>query len=249
MGECVRAALAREPELRLAAALEVAGHPDLGQELEHGVRLVDDARAALRGCDVAIDFSVPASTLATLALAAEAGVAYVTGTTGFSEAERTELARLAKRVPLIHAPNFSVAVNVLAWLVREGARRLGPGYDAEILELHHAGKRDAPSGTALRLAEAVAEGRGDPGASQLVLERAGETGARPPGAIGVQALRGGDHPGEHVVMLLGRGERLELAHRAWTRDHFAEGAVRAARWLAGRPPGLYPFEQVLGLGG
>jgi 4-hydroxy-tetrahydrodipicolinate reductase len=247
MGECVRAALAREPDLRLAAALEVAGHPDLGQELEHGVRLADDARAALAACDVAIDFSEPASTLATLGLAAEAGVAYVTGTTGFGEAERAELARLAKRIPVIHAPNFSVAVNVLAWLVREAVRRLGPGYDAEIVELHHAAKRDAPSGTALRLAEAVALGRGEPAASRLVLERAGESGPRPAGAIGVQALRGGDNPGEHTVLLLGRGERLELVHRAQTRDHFAEGAIRAARWLAGRPPGLYAFEQVLGL--
>jgi 4-hydroxy-tetrahydrodipicolinate reductase len=249
MGECVRSVLARDPELRLGAALETASHPDLGLELEHGVRVVGDARAALAGCDVAIDFSVPASTLATLALAAEAGVAYVTGTTGFSEAERAELARLAKRVPVMHAPNFSVAVNVLAWLVREAARRLGPGYDAEILELHHAAKRDAPSGTALRLAEAVLEGRAERAAKHLVLERAGETGARPAGAIGVQALRGGDSPGEHVVMLLGRGERVELAHRAWSRDAFAEGSVRAARWLVGQPPGLHSFERALGLEG
>jgi 4-hydroxy-tetrahydrodipicolinate reductase len=249
MGEVVRAALAREPELRLAAALEVPGHPDLGRSLEHGVELVDDPRKALAGCDVAIDFSRPAGTLAALRLAAEAGVAYVTGTTGFSQAELEELAGLAKRVPVIHAPNFSVAVNVLAWLVREAVRRLGPGYDAEIVELHHAAKRDAPSGTALRLAEAVAEGRGASAGPRLVLERAGDTGARQPGAIGVQALRGGDSPGEHTVMLLGRGERLELAHRAQTRDHFAEGAVRAARWLVGRPPGLYSFEQVLGLAG
>jgi 4-hydroxy-tetrahydrodipicolinate reductase len=247
MGECVRAALAREPELRLAAALEVPGHPDLGQKLEHGVELVDDPRAALAGCDVAIDFSAPAATLSVLRLAAEAGVAYVTGTTGLSEAERAELARLAERVAVMHAPNFSVAVNVLVWLVREAVRRLGPGYDAEIVELHHAAKRDAPSGTALRLAEAVAEARGERMAGRLVLERSGLVGARPAGAIGVQALRGGDNPGEHAVLLLGRGERLELAHRSATRDHFAQGAVRAARWLAGRPPGLYRFEQVLGL--
>jgi len=247
MGECVRAALTREPALRLAAALEAPGHPELGRVLEGGVRLGDDAKAALAACDVAIDFSHPASTLATLRLAAEDGRAYVTGTTGFSDAERDELVRLAERIPLVHAPNFSVAVNVLTWLVREGVRRLGPGYDAEIVELHHAAKRDAPSGTALRLAAAVAEGRGEEPGARLVLERSGETGARPPGAIGVQALRGGDNPGEHTVMLLGRGERLELAHRAQTRDHFAEGAVRAARWLAGRPPGLYRFEQVLGL--
>jgi 4-hydroxy-tetrahydrodipicolinate reductase len=247
MGECVRAALAREPELRLAGALEAPGHPDLGCTLEHGVRLVDDPRAALAGCDVAIDFSRPDATLGYLRLAAGAGVAWVTGTTGFSEDERAELARLAQRTPVVHAPNFSVAVNVLAWLVREAVVRLGPDYDAEIVELHHAAKRDAPSGTALRLAEAVAEARGERLASRLVLERAGEPGARPAGALGVQALRGGDSPGEHTVMLLGRGERLELSHRAQTRDHFAAGAVRAARWLAGRPPGLYRFEQVLDL--
>lgn len=247
MGECVRAALAREPALRLAAALEAPGHADLGRELAPGVPLLCDPRAALADCDVAIDFTTPAATLALLRLAAERGVAYVTGTTGFSESESRELARLAARVPVVQAPNFSVAVNVLVWLVREAARRLGPGYDAEIVELHHAAKRDAPSGTALRLAEAVAEGRGQKLAEHLVVARAGETGARAEGAIGVQALRGGDNPGEHSVLLLGRGERLELSHRSMTRDHFAEGAVRAAHWLAGRAPGLYRIEQVLGL--
>ncbi len=148
---------------------------------------------------------------------------------------------------MIHAPNFSLAVNVLAWLTREAARRLGPGFDAEIVELHHSAKRDAPSGTALRLGRAIAEGRGEKLEERLVLERAGEIGARPEGAIGIQTLRGGDNPGEHSVYFVGRGERLELAHRSATRDHFARGAVRAAAWLAGRPPGLYPLEQILGL--
>jgi 4-hydroxy-tetrahydrodipicolinate reductase len=247
MGEAVRAALAEEPSLRLAAALETAGHPEVGKTLEAGVVLRDDAKAALTGCEVAIDFSVPAATLATLRAAADAGVAFVTGTTGLSEPEREELAQLARRVPLIHAPNFSVAVNVLAWLTREAARRLGPGYDAEIVEIHHAAKRDAPSGTALRLGEAVAEARGERLAERLLLERAGEIGARRPGAIGIQTLRGGDNPGEHTVLFVGRGERLELAHRSHTRDHFARGAVRAAVWLVGRAPGLYRIEQVLGL--
>jgi 4-hydroxy-tetrahydrodipicolinate reductase len=196
---------------------------------------------------VAIDFTVPAATLGALRAAADAGVAYVTGTTGLSEVEREELAELARRIPVLHAPNFSVAVNLLAWLVAEATRRLGPGYDAEIVEMHHAAKRDAPSGTALRLAEAIAEARGVPLAGHLVLERAGETGARPEGAIGVQTLRGGDNPGEHTVLFVGRGERLELAHRSHTREHFARGAVRAAAWLAGREPGLYRIEQVLGL--
>ena len=247
MGECVRAALAREPGLRLAAALEVPGHPDLGQSLEHGVELVDDADTALAACDVAIDFSAPAATLATLAHAAARGVAYVTGTTGLSEAQQRELAGHARKTAIVHAPNFSVAVNVLAWLAREAVRRLGPGYDAEILELHHGAKRDAPSGTALRLAEAVAEARGEALAEHLVVARAGDTGARPPGAIGVAALRGGDAVGDHTVYFLGAGERLELTHRAQSRECLARGALRAALWVVGQKPGLYAMRDVLGL--
>jgi 4-hydroxy-tetrahydrodipicolinate reductase len=247
MGEAVRAALAGEPALVLHAALEARGHPAVGREIAPGVVLADDPKQALPGCDVAIDFTVPAATIATLRVAADAGVAYVAGTTGLSEDERGELALLARRIPILHAPNFSVSVNLLVWLTREAARRLGPAFDAEIVELHHAAKRDAPSGTALRLAEAIAEGRGVPLAERLVTERAGETGARPKGAIGVQALRGGDNPGEHSVYFVAQGERLELHHRSHTRDHFAHGAVRAAAWLAGRPPGLYRVEDVLGL--
>ena len=247
MGERVRAAVAEEPSLRLAAALEAPGHPGLGATVEDGVRVEDDAKAALARSDVAIDFTLPAATLATLRVAADAGVAYVTGTTGFSEDERSEIAGYASRIPVVCAPNFSVAVNVLAWLTREAARKLGPDYDAEIVELHHAAKRDAPSGTALRLGEAVAEGRAQKLSDHLVLERAGDIGARPEGAIGIQTLRGGDHPGEHTVLFAGRGERLELVHRSHTRDHFARGALRAALWLLGRPPGLYRVEDALGL--
>jgi 4-hydroxy-tetrahydrodipicolinate reductase len=247
MGEAVRRALVDEPGLEFAAALEAAGHPELGRELEAGVPVLDDAKAALSGCDVAIDFTVPAATLASLRAAADAGVAYVTGTTGLSDAERAELGELAERVAVIHAANFSTAVNVLAWLTREASRRLGAGFDAEIVELHHAAKRDAPSGTALRLAQAVAAGREQPLEGRLLLERAGEIGARPEGTIGVQTLRGGDNPGEHSVLFVGRGERLELAHRSFTREHFARGALRAAAWLAGRSPGLYRIEDVLGL--
>jgi 4-hydroxy-tetrahydrodipicolinate reductase len=177
------------------------------------VAVRDDAKAALSSCDVAIDFSVPDATLAAMRAAADAGVAYVTGTTGFGAAERDELAALARRIPIVHAPNFSVAVNVLTWLVREAARRLGDGYDAEIVELHHAAKRDAPSGTALHLAEAVAAGRGVALDEHLVLERAGDIGARPAGAIGVQTLRGGDNTGEHTVLFVwGSTERSGARH-------------------------------------
>jgi 4-hydroxy-tetrahydrodipicolinate reductase len=248
MGERVLAALAEATDAAACGALEGPGHPDLGRELAPGVRLVADAKEAFGRAEVAIDFSVPSGSLAALRVAADLGVAYVCGTTGFSPAQRQELAQLAERVAVVWAPNFSVAVNVLAHLVGEAARLLGPGFDAEIVELHHAAKRDAPSGTALRLAAAVAEARGQTLDDALVPSRYGETGPRPPGAIGVAALRGGDNPGEHVAMLIGRGERLELVHRAATRDHFAAGALRAARWVRGRSPGLYGMEVVLGLG-
>ena len=247
MGERVRAAVDAEPETELAAVLEAPGHPSVGESLAPGVDVCDDAKVALNGCDVAIDFTVPAATLAVMQNAADAGVAYVCGTTGFSDAERAEIDELATRIPIVHAPNFSLAVNVLAWLTREAARRLGDSYDAELFEIHHAAKRDAPSGTALHLGEALAAGRGQKLSDHLVLERAGDIGARPRDAIGIQTLRAGDIAGEHTVMFVGRGERLELTHRASTRDHFAQGAVRAAVWLAGRDPGLYPIEQVFSL--
>lgn len=247
MGECVRSALAGAGDAELAGALEGAGHPGLGRELAQGVAVTADPEAAFAGADAVIDFSVPAATLVALRAAAGRGLAYVCGTTGFTAAEQAELAALARHLPLVLAPNFSVAVNVLAHLAGEAARLLGPGFDAEIVELHHAAKRDAPSGTALRLAAAVASARGQELAAVLVETRAGETGARAPGAIGVQALRGGDNPGEHTVLLVGRGERLELAHRAATRDHFAAGALHAARWARGRSPGLYSMDDVLAL--
>lgn len=246
MGERVREALREHEGLALGAALEAPGHPAVGSEIE-GVRVVDDARAALADADVVIDFSVPAATLAHLAAAADAGVAYVTGTTGFDEAGKRAIAAAAERTPVVHAANFSLAVNVLGWLTREAARLLGEDYDAEIVELHHGRKRDAPSGTALFLGEKLAEGREQRLSEHQVLERAGEVGARTPGEIGIQALRGGDNAGEHTVLFLGRGERIELVHRSHTRDHFARGAVRAAAWLVGRPPGLYPIDEVLGL--
>ncbi len=247
MGCEVRSALDHEPSLHLAGALERADHEDLGQSLPEGVRLLDDPKAALEGCRVVIDFSTPAATMANLRVAADAGVAYVTGTTGFDDVGKRELAHFAERIAVLHAPNFSIAVNVLAHLAREAARLLGDGYDAELFELHHGQKRDAPSGTALLLGEAVAAGQGKRLADHLVLERAGEIGPRPVDAIGIQTLRGGDNPGEHTIYFLGRGERLELSHRAATRGHFAVGALRAARWIVGREPGLYRIEQVLGL--
>jgi len=247
MGERVRAAISEAPRLELGAALEAPGHPSVGNPIASGIEISADPKAALSQCAVAIDFTTPEATLQVMRAAADAGVAYVCGTTGFSDAQRAEIGDLAARIPIVYAPNFSVSVNILAWLTREAARKLGSGYDAELVEIHHSEKRDAPSGTSLHLAEAVAAGRDQKLADHLVLERAGNIGARPKDAIGIQTLRGGDIAGEHTVMFIGQGERLELAHRASTRDHFARGAVRTAEWLAGRDPGLYPIERVFGL--
>ncbi len=247
MGQRVRAAISEAPRLELGAALEARGHPSVGISIAGAIKISDDPKAALCRCEVAIDFTTPAATLQVMRAAAETGVAYVCGTTGFSDPERAEIGDLAARIPIVHAPNFSVSVNILAWLSREAARRLGSGYDAELVEIHHSEKRDAPSGTSLYLAEAVASGRGQKLTDHLVLELAGDIGPRPEDAIGIQTLRGGDIAGEHTVMFVGQGERLELAHRSSTRDHYARGAVRAAEWLVGRDPGLYPIERVFGL--
>ncbi|HVH07867.1 MAG TPA: 4-hydroxy-tetrahydrodipicolinate reductase [Myxococcota bacterium] len=247
MGERVRAAIEAEPEAVLGAAIEAPGHPKLGLELEDGVRLTADVAAGLEAADVAIAFAPPAPTVALVRAAAERGVACAVGTTGLEPAQRAELERLAGKIPMVVTANFSVAVIVLKQLVQLAAERLGPGYDAEIVEAHHARKVDAPSGTALELAERVAAGRGEPGGGKQIHARDGITGAREAGTIGIQSLRGGDNPGEHTVLFLGPGERLELAHRAATRDHFARGALRAALWLRGRAPGSYDMEQVLGL--
>ena len=248
MGERVRAALADHPTLSLGAAVERPSHPDIGRELAAGVVLGDDGADTLGSVDAAIIFATPNATLELLRRAADAGVPCAVGTTGFSPDQRKEIAILANRVGIVLAANFSVAVNVLFHLARNAARLLGDGFDAEILELHHSAKVDAPSGTALRIGEAVAEGRNQELKDRAVLAREGLTGPRPAESIGIQTLRGGDNPGEHTLYFVSQGERLELAHRASTRDHFARGAVRAVGWLLEQGPGLYDMEQVLGLG-
>jgi 4-hydroxy-tetrahydrodipicolinate reductase len=240
--------------------VSIAGHEGrMGQALVAMVRGAEDLELvgrfeagdppgpALVGARVVVDFTTPEASLATLAEAAERGVAAVIGTTGWSEDQSGELARLAERAPIVLAPNFSTGVAVLARLVAEAARLLGAGYDIEVLELHHRDKADAPSGTALKLAEAAAGARGTSLEADGRFSRHGRTGPRGDREIGLQALRGGDAVGEHTVMLLGDGERLELTHRAGSRDAFAAGALRAVRWVDGRPPGLYSLEQVLGL--
>jgi 4-hydroxy-tetrahydrodipicolinate reductase len=168
----------------------------------------------------------------------------VVATTGFTDAELGCIREAASRIPIVRARNFSLGINVMLELVARAVERL-PGYDLEVLELHHSRKRDAPSGTALWIGETAAEARGDRLADRAVYHREGDTGPRPPGSIGMQSLRAGDSVGEHTLYLAGPGERLEISHRALSRDNFAAGAVRAARWVVGRPPGLYSLQDVL----
>jgi 4-hydroxy-tetrahydrodipicolinate reductase len=212
-----------------------------------GIPVGENVEKLMRDSDVAIEFTSPAATAAHAALAASLGRPMVIGTTGLSAEEGEVVRRAARSVPIVWAPNMSLGMNVMLVVVEEVARRLGADWDVEIFELHHRGKVDAPSGTALALGRAVAQGR------EVVLDevaqraRDGITGARRKGDIGFAALRGGDAIGDHHVIFAGDGERLEFIHRATTRSIYAKGAVRAALWVVGRPPGLYGLREVLGL--
>ncbi len=243
MGTQVRAVVGEASDLELAAALEAPGHPRLGEEVAPGVRIGDDLEAALAGAEVAVDFSLPEASVQLAEAAARCGVAVVSGTTGLDPAQSGRIEAAAGKIPILQAANFSAGTQVLLDLVSEAARRL-EDYDLEILELHHARKVDAPSGTALRLARAAAEARGVDLDARAIYHREGETGTRPSGAIGLQSLRAGDSIGEHTVYLAGPGERLELSVRALSRENYAQGAVRAARWLLGQPPGLYTLRDL-----
>ncbi len=249
MGRMVLAALGeREEVATLTAAVERPGHDAVGREAAPGIVIGSDLDAALLLCDVVIDFTTPESTTATVAACAERGVAAIVGTTGLSDADRAALARAAERVPVVWGANYSVGVNLLATLVEQAARALGLDWDLEIVEAHHRGKRDAPSGTALALAEAGARGRDVKLREVARTMRSGDVGPRPRGEIGIVAQRGGDVVGEHTVTFFGDGERIELVHRATSRAIFARGAVGAALWAVGRPPGLYSPTDALDIG-
>ncbi len=253
--EVVRLVRATEG-MALSGAVERAGVPGIGQDAGTlagtgpvGVLVVDDLAKALPGGDVVIDFTSHDASVAHAETCAAKGVALVIGSTGFTPEEREKLASAAKRVPIVLAPNMSVGVTVLYELVRQAAKVLGDAYDVEIVEIHHKKKRDAPSGTAVRLGEVAAEALGRDPKDALAYARHGILGERPPWQIGVQTLRGGDVVGDHTVFFCGEGERLELTHRATSREQFARGAVRAAAWIGGKPPGLYDMADVLGLKG
>jgi len=251
MGRRVIALASQDPAFEVVGALEAPSSPALGRDAGSlarvealGVSVVAEPAAALSGAEVVVDFSLPASLVGLLQAASEAGAAVVSGTTGLGPDQQVALAAAAARVPVLVAPNFSLGVAVLRTLVERAARWLGPGFDAEIVELHHRRKVDAPSGTALSLAAALESAR--PDLSERSYGRQGALGRRPDAQLGLSALRGGDVVGEHTVYLMGPGERLELSHRANSRDIFVHGALRAARWLAQQQPGRYELTDLLG---
>jgi 4-hydroxy-tetrahydrodipicolinate reductase len=207
----------------------------------------DDLTKEIGACDVVVDFSHPSATDAIYRACLEAGKPLVVGTTGHSNEERALLEKTSKALPVVLSPNFSVGVNALFWLTRKAAEMLGQDFDLEIVETHHRLKKDAPSGTAKKLAEVLCEVRTLDYAKNVRHGREGLIGERSMAEIGVHSIRGGDVVGDHTVTFAGQGERLELTHKASSRETFAAGALRAARWIIGRPPGLYSMEDVLGL--
>ncbi|MBV8737980.1 MAG: 4-hydroxy-tetrahydrodipicolinate reductase [Alphaproteobacteria bacterium] len=254
MGRMLVAEIAATKECTIAGGSEAPGSGYVNQDIGEiaglgriGIPIGEAVDKLMRDSDVVLEFTSPAATAEHAALAAKLGKPMVIGTTGLSPQQADVVRETASSVPIVWAPNMSLGINVMLSVVEEIARRLGPDWDIEIMEMHHRGKVDAPSGTALALGQAAAAGR------EVVLEeveqraRDGITGPRRTGDIGFAALRGGDVTGDHTVIFAGAGERLELIHRATTRAIYAKGAVRAARWVVGRPAGLYGLKEVLGL--
>ncbi|MDK2123683.1 4-hydroxy-tetrahydrodipicolinate reductase [Parachitinimonas caeni] len=238
---------------RLVAALDRDGAPSLGVDAGQflgrvtGVSISSDVVAALQEADVLIDFTRPEGTLAHLAVCRQLGVNMVIGTTGFCEEQKQQLTDAGKQIGVVFAPNMSVGVNLTFKLLEMAAKVLAEGYDIEIVEAHHRHKVDAPSGTALRMGEVVADALGRSLEECAVYGREGVTGERDPSTIGFATVRGGDVVGDHTVMFMGTGERVEITHKASSRSTFAQGALRAARWLTAQPAGLYDMQDVLGL--
>jgi 4-hydroxy-tetrahydrodipicolinate reductase len=246
MGRTVIRLCREAGDLTLVGACAASGDPHLGEDAGSlagagvaGVALTDDMSAALLGADVVIDFSLPSALGELCRLAARQKVALVSGTTGVKDV--SPLDEAGAKIPVLWAANMSLGIQVLSELAAEAARRLGPDFDIEIAEIHHKLKVDAPSGTAVRLGDAIREVR----PLQVTSGRDGIVGARPKDELGIFALRGGDVIGDHTVHFFGPGERLELTHRATNRDLFARGAIRAARWLAGKPPRRYTLADVV----
>lgn len=254
MGGRIISMVVEAENLQLVGAVEMTGHSQIGQDAGYvagcgdlGVRITDSLPKALEQADLLIDFTFPQVSLRNAAVCADMGKAMVIGSTGFTPQERAELDLFAQRAPIVFAPNMSVGVNVCFKLLKDLAKALGDDFDVEIVEMHHNKKKDSPSGTAVRMGEVVAEALGRDYTQVANYHRQGMCGERTPEEIGMQTVRGGDIVGEHTVYFIGMGERIELTHRAMSRDMFARGAIRAAQWLGGKPPGIYDMQAVLGL--
>lgn len=232
---------------RMGAALLACGARMPEIQVMGGIDVGDDLSAAVSTCDVVVDFSFHSVTPKVARLCAERGKGLVIGTTGHSEADKAIIREASKSIPMVWATNFSTGVNTLFWLTRRAAEILGPSFDLEVVEMHHRLKKDAPSGTATTLLEILGDVRKLQLETALRHGRKGITGERTSNEIGIHALRGGDVVGDHTVIFATNGERVELTHKASSRDTFANGALRAAVWLVGRPPGIYDMQNVLGL--
>ena len=253
MGHMLVEAVYQSADCQLTGAIDVAGSPCVGQDAAafagraSGALIQSDIATGIRASQVLIDFTRPEGTMAHLAVCRALGINLVIGTTGFTDAQKAEIAAVAQHIGIVMAPNMSVGVNVTLKLLELAAKSLSSGYDIEIIETHHRHKIDAPSGTALKMGEVVAHALGRDLKGHAVFTREGITGARDPSAIGFSAIRGGDIVGDHTVMFAGIGERIEITHKSSTRQGYAEGALRAARFLADKQAGLYDMFDVLGL--
>ena len=257
MGRMLIDAVLAAPDCELAGALDMVGSAVLGRDAGSlasesggqgtGVLLTSDLQAGLASAQVLIDFTRPEGTLAHLAVCRALGIKAVIGTTGFSPAQKAEIAAHGQHIALMLAPNMSVGVNVMLKLLDQAARAFNTGYDIEVIEAHHRHKVDAPSGTALQFGEVLAHALGRELKDCAVYERHGVTGPRDPSSIGFATIRGGDIVGEHTVLFAGTGERIEISHKSTSRVSYAQGSLRAARFLADRAQGLYDMNDVLGL--
>ena len=253
MGQMLIDAVLQSSDCALAAALDRAGSPALGADAGQGlgkpcgVAVTADMQQALQGADVLIDFTRPEGTLAHLAVCRQLGVKLVIGTTGFTDAQKAEIAAAAQEIATGTAPNMSVGVNVTFKLLEMAAKALATGYDIEVIEAHHRHKVDAPSGTALKMGEVIAAALGRDLKDCAVYERYGHTGERDPSTIGFSTIRGGDIVGDHTVLFAGTGERIEISHKSSSRAGYAQGSLHAARFLAGQRTGLFDMFDVLGL--
>ena len=253
MGQMLIEAIAGADDCQLAGALDVPGSPAIGLDASafsgrlSGVLIAADLREGLQQADVLIDFTRPEGTMAHLAVCRELGVKLVIGTTGFSDAQKAEIAAAAKDIAIVMAPNMSVGVNVTLKLLQMAAQAMPTGYDIEIIEAHHRHKVDAPSGTALKMGEVIAQALGRDLKDCAVYAREGVTGERDPSSIGFATIRGGDIVGDHTVLFAGIGERIEITHKSSSRATYAQGSLRAARFLAAQPSGLFDMFDVLKL--